>query len=101
MDHILGSFADRADGVIVISCHEGNCQPPRGNTYAEWRLDTARVLLREVGLAQERLMFRTVASNMGGELLEAVHNAVRRLGGCPTIGIAAREVEDGPKYSRS
>ncbi len=64
IDYLFTAFTQGADGVMVLACHEGNCQSVRGNTFAQQRVKNLHHLLEEVGLSKERLFFKTLASNM-------------------------------------
>ena len=63
--HSAIAAADSGDGVLVLTCHEGNCKSEKGNTYASWRVEDAQCMLEEAGYDKERLRFATLASNMG------------------------------------
>jgi heterodisulfide reductase subunit A-like polyferredoxin/coenzyme F420-reducing hydrogenase delta subunit len=65
LDYILTAFVEGADGVLVLTCHSGNCKSERGNIFAEWRVDDAHRMLEESGFGKERLQFATMASNTG------------------------------------
>jgi len=65
LDYILTAFVEGADGVLVLTCHNGNCKSERGNIFAEWRVDDAHRMLEESGFGKERLQFATLASNTG------------------------------------
>jgi len=67
IDYILSAFTEGADGVLVLSCHTGNCKSETGNAFARWRVNDAKRMLAEVGIDPERLCFETLASNMGPE----------------------------------
>ncbi len=72
LDYILTAFVKGADGVLVMTCHHGNCKSERGNTFAGWRVDEAQRMLEETGLEKDRLRFATLASNMGPEFSSIV-----------------------------
>ncbi len=72
MDHLFSAFKKGADGVLVLSCHEGNCHSEYGNTYAHHRVDQVTDLLTQIGIERGRLNYRTLASNMGIEFAETV-----------------------------
>ena len=65
LDYILTAFVEGADGVLVLTCHNGNCKSEQGNTFAEWRVNDAHRMLEESGFGKERLQFATLASNTG------------------------------------
>lgn len=86
IDYILTSFTQGAEGVLVITCHKGNCKSETGNIFAEWRVNDAKRMLAETGLEPERLGFETLASNMGTEFASIVNDMdkkLRELGTCP------------------
>jgi quinone-modifying oxidoreductase, subunit QmoB len=78
-DYIMKAFAKGADGVIVMACHTGNCKSERGNTFAGWRVNDAQRMLEEVGLGKERLLFATVAANMGADFSSIVMDMEERI----------------------
>lgn len=67
IDYILTAFVEGADGVLVLTCHDGNCKSERGNIFAEWRVNDAYRMLEESGFGKERLQFATLASNTGSQ----------------------------------
>ncbi len=67
IEYILSAFGAGADGVLVVSCHTGNCKSERGNTFAGWRVTEAQRMLEEAGMNKDRLVFATMASNMAHE----------------------------------
>jgi heterodisulfide reductase subunit A-like polyferredoxin/coenzyme F420-reducing hydrogenase delta subunit len=86
LEYILTALAEGADGVLVLTCHEGNCKSERGNTYAGWRVEDAQRMLAEAGYEKDRLRFATLASNMGKEfsnLLMDMEARIKELGLSP------------------
>ncbi len=67
LDHLLTAFQNGADGVMLLTCHEGNCHSERGNIHARWRLEQISELMEPMGLESSRLAMQTLASNMGVE----------------------------------
>jgi len=72
LDHLYSAFRQGADGVLVMTCHAGNCHSEYGNTYAHQRVDQVSDLLPQLGFEPERLAYKTLASNMGTEFAEIV-----------------------------
>lgn len=66
--HLLTAFEAGADGVMLCTCHTGNCQAEIGNQVARKRADAARDLLTAAGVEAERLHVATLAANMDQEL---------------------------------
>jgi quinone-modifying oxidoreductase subunit QmoB len=79
--HLLSAFSKGADGVLVLTCHQGNCHSEYGNTYAHRRVDQAVELLPQLGFEPERLAYKTLAANMGTEFAETVNEFEMRLQG--------------------
>jgi len=83
LEHLFSAFSKGADGVLVLTCHKGNCHSEYGNIYAHQRVDQISDLLPQLGFEPERLAYKTLASNMGTEFAETVNafeNAILDLG---------------------
>jgi len=65
IDYILSAFVNGADGVLVMTCHNGNCKSEHGNIFANMRVGDVHRLLEETGFENDRLKYVTLASNMG------------------------------------
>lgn len=77
-DYILKAFAKGAKGVLVLACHPGNCKSEHGNTYAKWRVNDIQNKLEVIGVDKDKLMFSTVASNMGSALYGTVKEFIEK-----------------------
>lgn len=78
-DHIFSAFKKGADGVLVLTCHEGNCHSEYGNIYAQKRADRITDILSETGFGKERLVVKTLASNMAKEFAEIADTFEKRI----------------------
>jgi quinone-modifying oxidoreductase subunit QmoB len=65
--HLLAAFRGGADGVMVMTCHAGNCHSENGNTHAHRRVELLAEKLRQVGVSPARLEIHTLAANMARE----------------------------------
>lgn len=86
LDYLFTAFLKGADGVLVMSCHPGNCKSVRGNTFAGWRVENVQRMLTNAGMDKSRLRFATLASNMGHELsgiLNEMEADLKNLGPSP------------------
>ncbi len=72
MMHMLAAFEKGADGVLVLTCHEGNCHSETGNLMAMKRVGEARAILEKVGAPGKRILLRTLASNMAAAFTDIV-----------------------------
>jgi quinone-modifying oxidoreductase subunit QmoB len=69
-DHIFAAFEKNADGVLILTCHEGNCHSESGNIYARQAVDQITDKFSKIGFEKERIAIQTLASNMGTEFAE-------------------------------
>lgn len=82
LEHLLSAFQSGADGVWVITCHEGNCHGENGNQLARANAETVMNLLAETGVEKERISFMTLAANMGKAFAEeaaAFHKRIKEM----------------------
>ncbi|MCF8107901.1 MAG: hydrogenase iron-sulfur subunit, partial [Desulfohalobiaceae bacterium] len=78
VETILRAFTLGAGAVVVLACHEGNCQSERGNTYAAWRVREMQKRLEALGFDDSRLVFATLASNMPREFARIAQETAAR-----------------------
>ncbi|MEW6261041.1 MAG: hydrogenase iron-sulfur subunit [Thermodesulfobacteriota bacterium] len=71
LDWILGTFNRSADGVLVLTCHAGNCHSGQGNLHARRRITYLREMLSIIGMNPDRLRIKTLAANMPVEFASA------------------------------
>ena len=69
---IFSAFKKGADGVLVLTCHEGNCHSEHGNRYAMRRAKHIGEMIARTGFEKDRFHLHTLASNMGKEYAEIV-----------------------------
>lgn len=79
LDYIFSALRAHADGVLVLTCHEGNCNSEQGNVFAKGRVDGIAGLLSQMGFARDRLAVASLASNMGTEFSDMTLNFERRI----------------------
>ncbi|MEW5909982.1 MAG: hydrogenase iron-sulfur subunit [Thermodesulfobacteriota bacterium] len=85
-EEILMAFKGGADGVMVITCHQGNCHSEKGNRLAKDRVGYLKHFLKESGIGEGRLIYCTLASNMGSEawgLVRSFESVLSTLGRTP------------------
>jgi quinone-modifying oxidoreductase subunit QmoB len=66
-DHIFAALHNNADGVMVLTCHKGNCHSEHGNIYADQTVEQIQEMFSRIGFEKERILIQTLASNMGTE----------------------------------
>lgn len=76
---ILNAFQNRADGVLVLSCHVDNCHAQEGNQHAQRRVESVLDIFDRIGMEKERLLKSTLASNMSTEFSAMVNGFAETL----------------------
>ena len=83
MEYILSAFQNKADGILVLTCHAGNCHSEDGNIFARRRVEQLKESFSHMNFEKERLEIKTLASNMGYEFAQIVYdfeNTLKALG---------------------
>jgi len=84
--HLLRSFEDGADGVLVAGCLEGTCHYLEGNYNAKRRVKYVKGLLDQIGLGGDRLEMYTLSSAEGprwAQIVKEMTERIRTLGPNP------------------
>ena len=76
---IFTAFKNGADGVLLLTCHEGNCHSEWGNIYAQGEVKKITDILLQIGFEKERLVLKGLASNMGMEFAEIVKSFEQKI----------------------
>ncbi len=79
VEHIFSGFRLGADGVLVLTCHEGNCHSSQGNNHAKKRVLHFKDRLATIGYETDRVEINTLASNMGTEFAELTHRFANKI----------------------
>ena len=85
---LLRALERGADGVLLVACPEGNCHHLNGNLRAARRVAQARELLRQAGLAPERLALEHLGVGHAQAFVDALKAMAERIG---KIGAARKE----------
>lgn len=82
--HLLSTFEQGIDGIMVVGCLEGKCQFGDGNILAKGRISYTRNLLLQIGLEQERVAFFSVSGEEEFfKATETMKNKLATLGPSP------------------
>ena len=79
VEHIMAAFRHQANGVMVFTCHEGNCHSEKGNTLAARRTAHLKTVLKQIGIDPDRLLLKTLAANMATEFTETVNRFAHQI----------------------
>ncbi len=78
-DYMLRAFENGAEGVLLLTCHTGNCKSLLGNTRAEARLQRTREALASAGIEPRRVQMQTLASNSAHRFVQSVSGLVESI----------------------
>ncbi len=87
MGHILKSFEDGADGVLVAGCLEGRCHFQSGNLYARQRVEHVAELLDQIGMQSERARMINVSAGQGARFAELANEFAETIAALGPTGL--------------
>jgi quinone-modifying oxidoreductase subunit QmoB len=90
--HLLAAFEAGADGVMLCTCHTGNCQAETGNQVARMRARASQTLLAAAGVNAQRLKITSVAANMGLEFAYMVEAFIAEIN---SLNTSSKERQNG------
>ena len=76
---ILTAFEKGMDGIIVSGCHPGDCHYISGNEKAEKTIETAREIIRTLGLDERRLRLQWISAAEGQKFAESINDFVKEI----------------------
>ncbi|KYC53319.1 MAG: hydrogenase MvhADGHdrABC F420-non-reducing hydrogenase subunit D [Candidatus Methanofastidiosum methylothiophilum] len=76
---VLDAFAKGADGVLVGGCHPGDCHYAQGNYKTLRRVKLLKMLLKDMGLEEERLRLEWISASEGNKFREVVNDMVIKI----------------------
>ena len=83
--YLVKSFETGADGVMVITCKEDECQHLEGNFRAQKRADAVVTLLEEIGIESCRMTVMTPKTDSDGEIADGIRDFCTKLEKLPKI----------------
>jgi len=78
---VLAAFAQGADGVLILTCHPGDCHYKEGNYRAASRQFLLQKLLGQFGIPPQRCRFDFVSAGEGDTFVRIVEEMVATLKG--------------------
>lgn len=80
---VLAAFREGADGVLIGGCHPGDCHYQEGNYKALRRYILLKLLLKSVGIEEERLRLEWISASEGDKVqhvMNEMYDTIRALG---------------------
>ncbi len=82
-EHVMESFVDGADGVLVTGCHPGDCHYIDGNYKTLRKVDMFSRIMEDFGIEPKRLRLEWISSAEGGKFARVMNEMteeIRELG---------------------
>ena len=73
---ILDALKKGAWGVLVAGCHPGDCHYVSGNYRTHKRIALLKNLLKELGIAPQRVRLEWISANEGGKFQKVVNEFI-------------------------
>ena len=75
--YVMRALEGGAKGLCVVTCPNGECRLAEGNRRADVRVQTAKRLLSEIGMAPERLQLVQYEGNGNGHSTETLRKLMK------------------------
>lgn len=82
-EHIMESFTEGADGVLVTGCHPGDCHYIDGNYKTLRKVEMLSEVIQDMGLDRRRLRLEWISSAEGNKfarVMQEITDEIRELG---------------------
>jgi len=76
---VLAAFRHGADGVLIGGCHPGDCHYQEGNYKARRRIELLRAVLRDLGVADQRLRIEWISASEGEKVQRVCNEMTEEL----------------------
>ncbi len=81
----MQAFLNGADGVAIISCHEGECDYGRANMNTYSHVMQVKKLFKELGINEERLQQYFVAAAEVERFVQSVNDICQKIQALPPL----------------
>jgi len=82
--YLLKAFETGADGVVVVTCKEGECKYLEGNLRARKRAEAVDSLMEEIGLGRGRMTVVQMKDGGTEEIIEEIKSFLTQIGTMPS-----------------
>lgn len=91
-EHVLWSFREGADGVLIGGCHPGDCHYQDGNYRTQARMALLDRLLDDFGIDRKRLRLEWISAAEGARFAKVMDEFTEELRSLGPLELAAREM---------
>ena len=87
---ILEAFAKGADGVLIGGCHPNDCHYAEGNYKMLRRFRLLRRLLKDLGVAEDRLRLEWISAAEGEKVKTVINDMVQKITALGPLNLPGR-----------
>ena len=90
---VIEAFAKGADGVLIGGCHPNDCHYAEGNYKMLRRFRLLRRLLKDLGVAEDRLRLEWISAAEGEKVKSVINDMVQKLTALGPLNLPQRSAE--------
>ena len=76
---VVKAFQLRADGVLILGCHPGDCHYSEGNYKAARRISLLKKMMAQFGIEDERIRLDWVSASEGDRFRKIVNEMTEQI----------------------
>jgi coenzyme F420-reducing hydrogenase delta subunit len=83
--YLIKAFETGADGVVLVTCPDGECRSLEGNLRARKRSEAVESLLEEIGIEQGRMTVVMVKDNQVEQTIHEIDDFIEKVRNLPRL----------------
>ena len=87
---VIKALKEGADGVMIAGCHPGECHYVEGNIKALRRFILQRMVLRQLGVEDERVRLEWISAAEGEKVKRVINEMVEQIDAMGPLGLPGR-----------
>jgi F420-non-reducing hydrogenase iron-sulfur subunit len=83
--YLIKAFETDAEGVVLVTCPEGECRSLEGNLRARKRTQAVESFLEEIGIEKERMAFIMTENGHIEKIIKQIEDFISRIKTLPEL----------------
>lgn len=96
---VLSALRGGADGVLIGGCHPGDCHYQEGNYNARRRFELLRLMLRDLGIEDERVRLEWISASEGDRVQKVCNEMTEQIRALGPLRLRTVPKVDGERAS--
>ena len=84
---VIQGFLNKADGIMILGCHPGDCHYLQGNYEAMNTFNAIKTLVDYAGVSVKRILLNWVSASEGTRFRDLVESFTRQIKGLGQLGV--------------